>query len=135
MRIPHYSTLPMIMKWWKHKLIFWKLSSIWMEILNDIAYNLNQIEFNEHKFLNVIQIQLNWTQIYKLNSTQYSSPLKVNFFIEILIEFNLVQLDSFHNLIKYNSTKLRSFNFLKCPHGCFPIYIHVGVGWWRDWSS
>jgi beta-glucosidase/6-phospho-beta-glucosidase/beta-galactosidase len=77
-----------------------------MEILNDIACNLNRIEFNEYKFLNVIQIQLNWTQIYKLNSKQYFSPLKVNFYIEILSEFNLVELDSFHNLIKYNSTKL-----------------------------
>jgi hypothetical protein len=29
----------------KNELILWKLSSIWMKILNDIAFNLNWIEF------------------------------------------------------------------------------------------
>ncbi len=33
--------LPIMITWWKNKLILWKLSSIWMEILNDIACNSN----------------------------------------------------------------------------------------------
>jgi hypothetical protein len=33
--------LPIMITWWKNKLILWKLSFIWMEILNDIACNSN----------------------------------------------------------------------------------------------
>jgi hypothetical protein len=35
-------------QWWsinEKKLILWKLSYIWMKILNDIACNLNWVEF------------------------------------------------------------------------------------------
>jgi hypothetical protein len=50
--------------WWiideKNELILWKLSVIWIKILNNIAYNLNWIR--KFKFilntLNGIQIQL-----------------------------------------------------------------------------
>jgi hypothetical protein len=38
---------------WKDELILWKLSFIWVKILNDIACNLNWIEFEK----------INWTQL------------------------------------------------------------------------
>jgi hypothetical protein len=49
----------------KTKLILWKLSSIWMKILNDIACNLNliliqfQLNSNTLDGISIISIQLN----------------------------------------------------------------------------
>jgi hypothetical protein len=42
-----------LIDWWKKNLIFWKLSSIRMEILNDMTWTLNWIEIE----LKLIQIQ------------------------------------------------------------------------------
>ncbi len=47
------------MKWWKFELMLWKLNSIQMEILNDIACNFDWIE-NKFKFLN--WIFKNWVE-------------------------------------------------------------------------
>ncbi len=45
---PCCSTLPVMINWSSNEineLIWWKLSFIWMKILNDIAWNLSWIEF------------------------------------------------------------------------------------------
>jgi hypothetical protein len=44
------------------KMILWKLNSIWMEILNDIACNLNWIE---------IQWDANWWRRYWKSTCEY----------------------------------------------------------------
>ncbi len=50
---------PTYQQWWKNELLLWKLSFIWMKILNNIACNLNWIQILLKK--NKIQ---NWCTRY-----------------------------------------------------------------------
>jgi hypothetical protein len=76
----------------KNELIFWKLSSIWMKILNDIACNLNLI---------LIQFQLNSNTLNEISivSIQLNSiPIQFKY-----IEYNL----TYFNLTKFNSKSIQ----------------------------
>jgi hypothetical protein len=71
-------TIPMTMKWWNdeiNELMMWKLSFIWMKILNDVAQKCNWIQ---------IQFNLDWIQI-NLNSID-------SIFKNIRVKFNSIQI-------------------------------------------
>jgi hypothetical protein len=93
-----YYALLMMINWWKFALILWKLNFTHIEILNDIACNLNSnwIEWN---------LELNWMKSWiELNEILNWIELNLNQFIKFL-KFNL-------NLNEFNSNSIRfQFNW------------------------
>jgi hypothetical protein len=73
-----------LIDWWKNKLISWKLSSIWMKILNDMTWTLNWIELNWdwiEAYSNSFQIQL------KRNEIQIGGECIENLLVNMALNF------------------------------------------------
>jgi len=90
-------------------LILWKLSSIWMKILNGTACNFNwsQILKSNSNTLNIVQIlKLNWTKyFFHVNLLGLMFSLK--------FQLNSICLNWILLIIWLNSTKLWTFNYEK----------------------
>jgi hypothetical protein len=68
-----------------------KLSSIWMKILNDIAYNLNWILIWLNSKFEINQIELKFLNSNPLNEIQNSNIMKFKVSFNVF-EFNSIQL-------------------------------------------
>jgi hypothetical protein len=83
---PHCYAWPMVIDWLideKNELILWKLSSIWMKILNDITCNFNWIESN----YDLIRLKFNSIQIQlKRNDMQIGEECSKKKFVNMVLE-------------------------------------------------
>ncbi len=115
--------------WLKNKFILWKLSFIWMKILNDIACNWNWIEFKYIEWnLNSIWIQFNnfsnsieekwdanWWRRYWKYACEYDLIKNNNFFFKkkTLKDINLERHVCFHVSLFKNGLKTFQFGTIQ----------------------